>query len=519
MRLALLTPVLFLLTFLISPIDAASPVTKHRARSVSRARTAPRGTPSTVLKGRTLPRASLLNGDTGRTVHELIENRGYKLEDIPVITSDHYKLTLHRFANQKPGAPPVLLQHGLMDTSAAWLVNSKTHSLAYILFDAGYDVFLANSRGNKYSSLHESKTTKDPTFWQFTFDDHGLFDLPAFIDKALSINGAKSLTLIAHSQGATLSTIALSDPTLKTTLSPKVNLFVALAPVTFMTHHTSPLLQTLGKYHGDTILSKLTDKQFVPLPDQLNKIFGTACHVVPSVCQDAIASTLFGPTDHISKARMGVYMGHWPDRTSQRNMQHWITMAREGTFAKFDGKPVNVPSLSVPTLVYSGKTDYLAGPQDIKTLIQKLGSNVIDHQELNYGHMDFVWAEDAATLLYPRILKFVKQHSGSTQSPRSLPKSGGGKNKKTLGAKKLNEDAIADFAQYEGVGDYGDEEDDDDQIDDLDDIDDIDEVDEVDEVDDFDDIDHDDNDQQIDEIQDADDADEIEVDDEIRPEY
>lgn len=52
-------------------------------------------------------------------------------------------------ANQAP-APrqPVLLQHGLLDSSATWVVNRPTQSLAFLLADAdaGYDVWLSNSR-------------------------------------------------------------------------------------------------------------------------------------------------------------------------------------------------------------------------------------------------------------------------------------------------------------------------------------------------------------------------------------
>lgn len=49
------------------------------------------------------------------------------------------------------GKPPVLLQHGLLDSATSFVISSKTASLGYILYDAGYDVFLCNHRGNKYS--------------------------------------------------------------------------------------------------------------------------------------------------------------------------------------------------------------------------------------------------------------------------------------------------------------------------------------------------------------------------------
>lgn len=47
----------------------------------------------------------------------------------------------------------------------------------------GYDVWLSNSRGNHYSQSHKYlDPDKDGEFWNFTFEDHAKFDLPALFD-------------------------------------------------------------------------------------------------------------------------------------------------------------------------------------------------------------------------------------------------------------------------------------------------------------------------------------------------
>jgi lysosomal acid lipase/cholesteryl ester hydrolase len=54
----------------------------------------------------------------------------------------------------------------------------------------GYDVWLGNTRGNKYSRHHTSlNPDKDNEFWDFTFAEMGLYDLPAQVNKALEVSG------------------------------------------------------------------------------------------------------------------------------------------------------------------------------------------------------------------------------------------------------------------------------------------------------------------------------------------
>jgi len=292
--------------------------------------------------------------------------------------------------------------------------------LGYILSDSAYDVWISNSRGNKYSLKHSHWSTETQQFWNFDFDSHAKYDIPASIHTALTVSGQTELTLISHSQGATASLIAL---TTVPGLHKKVSLFVALAPVTMLKHQQSSILSGLAKFNGDKLLLKLGNREIVPTPDNLAKILGETCSILSALCRWE-ASTLFGPSTHIQSSRTGVYANHWPDRTSTKNMRHWIQNARSGNFNSMDqtiNYELQIHTMQVPTAIFSGSEDKLGDTQDIASLVASLTqSKQLIHNKIipGYSHMDFTWAQDAAKFVYQDILTLVGQYSATAPSKK-----------------------------------------------------------------------------------------------------
>jgi lysosomal acid lipase/cholesteryl ester hydrolase len=92
-------------------------------------------------------------------------------------------------AKIKQNAPVVFLQHGLLGSAEYWC-NHGELSPAFVLARAGYDVWLGNSRGSKYSRRHVSlNPNKDVDFWKFSWQEMAMEDLPAMIEYTRKATG------------------------------------------------------------------------------------------------------------------------------------------------------------------------------------------------------------------------------------------------------------------------------------------------------------------------------------------
>ena len=121
-----------------------------------------------------------------------------------------------------------------------WVLNDPSHSLAYILADLGYDVWLTNNRGTRFSREDKIYINKmeNPKFWDFSFDDMAEFDIPANFECIQNITGAKQVIYIGHSQGTTqLFAQLCMNPEFKS----KIKVFIALGPVAMVGNQVETL--------------------------------------------------------------------------------------------------------------------------------------------------------------------------------------------------------------------------------------------------------------------------------------
>jgi predicted alpha/beta hydrolase len=92
----------------------------------------------------------------------------------------------------------------MLDSSDAWIINGRNNSIAFILADLGYDVWLPNCRGNDYSLGHQTLDSKnDVEYWNNAYIlPISKYDLPAFITHAEKVSNSKKVIYMGHSQGS-----------------------------------------------------------------------------------------------------------------------------------------------------------------------------------------------------------------------------------------------------------------------------------------------------------------------------
>jgi lysosomal acid lipase/cholesteryl ester hydrolase len=99
-----------------------------------------------------------------------------------------------------------MLFHGFLDSGDSYCMNGREKSPAFILADAGYDVWIVNSRGNKHSRGHTNLNHKtDVEYWRNAMGHHiRQYDIPSFIETIKNISKVENMTVVAHSQANNL---------------------------------------------------------------------------------------------------------------------------------------------------------------------------------------------------------------------------------------------------------------------------------------------------------------------------
>ncbi|CAH2103792.1 unnamed protein product [Euphydryas editha] len=353
---------------------------------------------------------------------QLATFHGKRVESHVVLTKDGYLLTLHRLrssllmedGNNKIGNFTILLHHGLLGSSADWILLGPEKSLPYILSDKGCDVWLANARGNYYSRGHISKKIDSLEFWNFSFQEMGQYDLPAAIEYIRKVkNSNEQINFIGHSMGATAFLIMLS-------LFPDYNNFfrigIFLAPLVFMSNTAGPLkvLTQMAQRPPDQLVKLLGAGEFLPNRKIPLWIANKYCTGPELYCLNPLLF-LCGiiPNENLwDKSLMARILYHIPAGGSTKTILHFAQMITSGKFHKFNKDHEEYPlnHVTVPIAMISSSDDLLATVPDVLRLYFNI-VNPIDHyiiRDKNLSHVDFLWNPNANSFVYEKVINFLE---------------------------------------------------------------------------------------------------------------
>lgn len=393
--------------------------------------------------------------DVGVSIRTLVEEKGYPFEEYTCETKDGYLLTMHRIPHGREGAqtsemrPPLLLKHGVLDSSYTWVANSANQSLGFLAADAGYDVWMGNNRGNSFSEKHVRVHPSTNAFWDFSFHEMGKFDLPAEISCLLRYIDAapeQKVAIVAHSQGTsqTLAALSLDEDE---ELAEKVSTVVLLAPVAFLGHAGSPMLEFYAKATSDDELFQMLGRRsFMHSTSFLKVAFPMMCEESPEKCVRTLWEMVsvpdrewkynFDPTYNINTTRLPVYASFVPAGISTKALVHFAQLMRTldqtglSKFQQFDYGPeknlfmygassppeYNLSRISTPIAIFSGERDALGNNQDVNTLaeILKGSGNLVGAWRLPHvRHCDFIWGSEGYTKVYPTALEILDKYTRS----------------------------------------------------------------------------------------------------------
>jgi len=367
---------------------------------------------------------------------DLVHYHGYRAEEHYVSTKDGHVLGIHRIRavdeqTSGSGSPPqarppfkgvVFFQHGFMQNSESWVARGPGKCLAYTLVDEGYDVWLGNNRGNKYSFKHEKYSPDDVQFWDFCIDDFAMYDIPAMVEYILAITQSQSLSYVGFSQGSAQAFAAFS---VNQQLASKINLFVALAPAARVNSLKNPLVAAVTVSKPKLIFLLFGRKALLGQTLFWRRVLSRQLYtVIIDYCLDI----LFGwKCLNLDPSEKTLLYSHLYSYCSVKTLVHWFQITANCNFQAFDDNikngnpsyyrsyilPSYAPSrISCPMAVFYGGKDSIPS---MDWLLKQLPAGTFVHREESYEHLDFTWAHSAPELIDTKVVQLIRAHNKSKQ--------------------------------------------------------------------------------------------------------
>lgn len=254
-------------------------------------------------------------------------------------------------------------------------------------------------------------------------DDFAFHDIPDTIQYILSTTSAPSLSYIGFSQGTAqaFATLAVHPK-----LNDQINVFIALAPAMSPAGLSNGIVDALVKaspqvlfllFGRRSILSSATTWQSILYPPIFVRLI------------DMGLSFLFGwHAKNISTSQKLAAYPHLYSYTSTKSVVHWFQIIRTKSFQMYDDEPQPVlggvnkytkvakfptRNIKTPVVLLYGGSDSLV---DINVMLKELPAHTSHIEIAHYEHLDFLWAREVETLVFPHVFDALNSFHNADHS-------------------------------------------------------------------------------------------------------
>ena len=367
---------------------------------------------------------------------EMIAHHGYPVEKYNFTTSDGYMLQIFRIPGKKGESlehalanprSPFIMQHGYIDDSDVMVANGDPYAPAFFFATGGYDIWLPNIRGNRYSRINDHMSPDDKEFWDFNMENMGMIDMREYIAFIKNKTGYSKVGYLGHSQGTSQGFIVMSlDPMFFVN---NIDVFVAWAPVTQLTHIGNFFLKTAAKLHFDKIFEWEKMWEVFPFDFKKQIRWAKVCETVPFICSVEYFFSTDKEPKYDNQERIPVYEAHLPAGTSLEETKMFFQLMTFGGFNKYrrnSDDPIvpfpleNTKIVTTPTALVLGGDDLESAYEDAQWLysqIGKFGFIKMFKQYSHLGHATFLIPNDESANFMHDTKDFVEEHYPHTRKP------------------------------------------------------------------------------------------------------
>ncbi|XP_022227947.2 lipase 1 [Drosophila obscura] len=281
--------------------------------------------------------------------HTVTTYYGYMLKLINIPYSPRWKGAIPNIFK-----PVVFIQHGMTGSSDTFLLTGPSDGLPYMLADAGFDVWLGNSRGNTYSRKNKRLSPRRIRFWRFSWHEMGKEDIPASIDYVLNKTRQPALHYVGYSQGCTVFLVMLSMR-----------------------------------------------------PEYVTKIKTTNLMQPPGLCRNLFLMVNPDSSNQMNRNVIGLLLKTHPAGISSRQLRHYMQLKQSKRFRMFDygyktnmlvyrnASPIDYPLKYIqpqsPIHIYFSTKDDQATKKDILFLARRLYNRRLHQVPKAWSHKDFMF--------------------------------------------------------------------------------------------------------------------------------